>query len=96
MEGDVPLEEVYAKVLSLLRCTKADLQISSANLAPVLVLAVQPQEYESCQGTPHQALFDKGMTEIFEGYMVFNHRERKRSFYASYQAVYPWTDRGTV
>jgi len=72
--------------------TKADVYVVANSLAPILPLAARAEEYERCQGTPHQAVFDKGLALIIEGTTTFHHHERKASFYASYQAVHPRAD----
>jgi len=72
--------------------SQADVYVLSKSLAPIFPLTARPEEYLSCRGTPHQALFDKGLALIFEGGVIFNHPMRKESFYASYQAFHPRTD----
>ena len=76
--------------------SEADIFVASAGLAPILPLVARPQEYEHCLDTPRQALFDRGMALIFGGHVLFNHQWRKRSFYGSYQALHPWSDRGAA
>lgn len=75
---------------------QADVYIVVASLAPLLPLVARSEESERCRGTPHQALFDKGLASIFEGGVVFHHQERKESFYASYQALHPRADGGAA
>jgi len=75
---------------------RADVYVGAACLAPILPLAARAEEYELCQGTPHQAVFDKGLALIFEGSTVFHHQGRKGSFYASYQAFHPRANRGAA
>jgi hypothetical protein len=74
--------------------SKADAYVVSASLAPILPLAARAEEYERCHGTPHEAVFDKGLALIFEGATIFHHHERELGFYASYQAVHPRANRG--
>jgi len=71
---------------------QADIYIATPSLAPILPLAARSEEYARCRGTPHQALFDKGLALILEGEVVFHHQGRKGSFYASYQAFHPRAD----
>jgi len=74
----------------------ADVYVATTSLAPILPLAARAEEYERCRGTPHQAVFDQGLVLIFEGSVIFHHQGRKESFYASYQAFHPRSDRGAV
>lgn len=67
---------------------EADVYITTSSLAPILPLAARAEEYEVCRGTPYQALFDRGLTLIFQGDVTFHHPRRKESFYASYQAFH--------
>lgn len=73
---------------------KADVYITATSLAPILPLAARAEEYAICQGTSHQAVFDRGLALIFEGGTVFHDQGRKASFDASYQALHPRPDRG--
>jgi hypothetical protein len=69
--------------------SESDIYVATDSLAALLPLAASVEAYGQCQGTPHQALFEKGLALIFEGAVTFHHQERKESFYASYQAVHP-------
>lgn len=79
----------------------ADVYVAAPSLAPILPLVARAEEYERCRGTPHQAVFDQGLALIFEGDsdrvgVIFHHQGRKGSFYASYQAFHPRSDRGAA
>jgi phosphoserine phosphatase len=70
----------------------ADVYVESASLAPILPLTARAEEYELCQGTVHQELFDRGLDLIFNGAMSFHYHEREVIFYASDQTVHPRAD----
>jgi phosphoserine phosphatase len=70
----------------------ADVYIDSATLAPILPLAARAEEYDLCQGTVHQDLFDRGIDLIFGGAANFHHHEWEVTFHASYQAVHSRAD----
>ncbi len=74
----------------------ADVYVAAASLAPILPLATCAEEYEQCRSTPHQALFDQGLALTFQDRVTFHHPRRRESFYASYQAFHPRSNRGAA
>jgi phosphoserine phosphatase len=58
----------------------ADVFIHQNSLAPILPLAAGPTGYTRVRGTPHQVVFDKGLSFAREASIVFNNPETETVF----------------
>lgn len=59
---------------------EAEVFIRSQSIAPVLPLAAGPSGYARVLGTPHQAIFDKGIALAHEGGLTLNNQELRQAF----------------
>lgn len=68
---------------------ESDVFIQTLSLAPVLPLAAGPAGYEKVKGTPHQALFEKGIRLALESDdgVLFHDDEQRGVFKAAFQQV---------
>jgi len=59
---------------------QSDVFIHSESIAPILPLAAGPAGYERVIGTPHQAIFDRGLALSLNGQMTIQPDEMRRTF----------------
>jgi len=59
---------------------QSDAFIHSESIAPILPMAAGPSGYERVIGTPHQAIFDKGIALAAGGQLTFQPDEMRRTF----------------
>lgn len=59
---------------------EADVFIETESIAPVLPLAAGPVGYAHLVGTPHQAIFDKGIRLALDRGVVFHQDELQKAF----------------
>ena len=59
---------------------QSDVFIHSESIAPILPLAAGPSGYERVIGTPHQAIFDKGLALAANEQMTIQPDEMRRTF----------------
>lgn len=63
----------------------ADVFIQSNSLAPVLPLAASLTGYNALRDTPHQAVFDKGLTLSHGDSVIFNNAEAQTAFRKAFE-----------
>ncbi len=63
---------------------ESDAFVHSLSLAPVLPLAAGPTGYHRVIGTPHQAVFDKGIDLALSGGVTFGHDELRTAFASAF------------
>lgn len=61
--------------------------LEQASLAPLLPLAAGPLGYSRLEGTPHQAVFDKGLEIAFERGVIFQDDEAHTRFIRAFKDV---------
>ena len=59
---------------------QADVFVESKSLAPILPLAVGPAAYIRSLGTPHQAVFDRGLQLLLDGAATIRSEELRAAF----------------
>lgn len=64
---------------------EADAFVHALSLAPSLPLAAGPSGYQKVIGTPHQAVFDKGIDMALSGALTFTHDGLRSAFAAAFQ-----------
>jgi len=62
----------------------SDAFINSASLAPVLPIACSPDEYSRLVGTPHQAVFDRGVLLTKDDGLTLQLDDLRQTFEAAY------------
>jgi phosphoserine phosphatase len=66
---------------------EADIYITCPTLAPILPIAATPAAYRRCRGTPHQGLFDKGLSLLATDAVAFRSQKRKETLLRAYEEV---------
>jgi phosphoserine phosphatase len=63
----------------------ADVFVRVNSLAPILPLAAGPNGYAHSKGTPHQAIFERGLALAFSEGLLINHDELRQAFTHSFK-----------
>jgi phosphoserine phosphatase len=66
---------------------EAEVYITCASLAPVLPLAGTPAAFERCRGTPYHAIYEKGLSLISQGAVIFRNPGRREALIRAYREV---------
>lgn len=67
---------------------EAPVFLHTPSLAPLLLLAAGPSVGRRLQGTPHYAIFEKGVQLIQTGALSFNHDKLESKFFQAIHATY--------
>lgn len=65
----------------------SDVFVHVNSIAPVLPLAAGPVGYQRVLGTPHQAVFDRGIRLALDGGLTFKTEDLRSAFAAAFQPI---------